>query len=223
MKKSLFIVSVLLSISAISFAQSLPLPQPILKTGWTRVNIINVGFFDIPESMEVQKGKYKESMDATKRIKGYDVSQLTVQQKGLNDYKKNSFERYARVIVETDFGKKGEFERINFDISVLSQTDINQINNTFKQNIKLGLESANLKLIEWYPIKVEKVNGMSCIHVSYIRQLQDKPNVLVHMYMFQNNDRMHKFTLSYRLSESEYWKTNFATILKSIRITNIRL
>lgn len=221
--KRMLIVCSLLYISMLSIAKDLPQPLPILKTGWTRVNIINVGFFDIPESMEVQKGKYKESIDATKKIKGYNVAQLTAQQKGLNEYNNKSYEKYARVLVETELGKMGEFEKINFDISVFTQTDINQINNTFKKNVKLGLESVNLKLIEWYPIKVEKVNGMSCIHVSYIRQLHDKPNVLVHMYMFQNNDRMHKFTLSYRLSESEYWKTDFATILKSIRITNIRL
>jgi hypothetical protein len=207
----------------LSIAEDLPQPLPILKTGWSRVNIINVGSFDIPETMEVQKGKYKESMDATKRIKGYDVSQITIQQKGLNEYKKNSFERYARVIVKTDFGQKGEFEKINFNISQLTQTDIIQLNNTFKQNIKLGLESANLKLIEWSPIRIEKVNGMSCFHVIYKRQMQSKPIVLVHLFMFHNNDRLHTFTLSYRLSESDYWKNDFSTIIKSIRITNIRL
>jgi hypothetical protein len=41
------------------------------------------------------------------------------------------------------------------------------------------------------------------------------------VYYFQNYDRMHSLTLSYRISEAEYWKNDFATILKSFRLTNI--
>ena len=68
---------------------------------------------------------------------------------------------------------------------------------------------------------LQNFNGMSCIHIYYKRQFQNEPIVLVHIYYFQNYDRMHSLTLSYRISEADYWKNDFATILKSFRLTNI--
>ena len=58
--------------------------------------------------------------------------------------------------------------------------------------------------------------------MSYKRQLQDKPFVLVNIYQFHNNDRMHTLILSYRVSECTEWKPTFENILKSYRITNIK-
>lgn len=206
--------------SSYCLAQTLPLPT--LSTNWKRIYIKNVGSFDLPPTMEVQQGKYKEFVDEVKKIKGFDATQLTAQQKGLNEFGKEGFEKYARVMVETTFGSIGDFEKLNFNIATYTQTDINELNATYKQQMQQSFVGSGLKLIEWYPLKLEKINGMSCIHISYKRQLQDKPYVLVHIYYFHNNDRMHALTLSYRLSETDYWKSDYTTILKSFRITNIR-
>lgn len=197
-------------------------PPPPLLTGWERIYIKNVGSFDLPPTMEVQKGKYREFVDEIKKIKGFDASQLTAQQKGLNEFGKEGFEKYARVMVETTFGSPGDFEKFNFNFTEITQADIAELNTIYKQQIQQSFLGTGLKLIEWYPLKIEKVNGVSCIHINYKRQLQDKPFVLVHIYYFHNNDRMHYLTLSYRLSEADYWKADFETILKSFRITNIR-
>lgn len=213
----LILFSVLLFQS--SFGQISPPPLP---TGWERIYIKNVGSFDLPSTMEVQRGKYREFVDEIKKIKGFDASQLTAQQKGLNEFGKEGFEKYARVMVETTFGSAGDFEKFNFNLAKITQADIAELNTIYKQQIQQSFLGTGLKLIEWYPVKVEKVNGVSCFHISYKRQLQDNPIVLVNIYYFHNNDRMHNLTLSYRLSEADYWKLDFATILKSFRITNIR-
>lgn len=207
---------------AVQFCFAQTLPPPTLSTGWERVYIKNVGSFDLPPTMEIQKGKYKEFVDEIKKIKGFDASQLTAQQKGLNEFGKEGFEKYARVMVETTLGAVGDFEKLNFNITQYTQADILDLSSTYKQQIQQSFLGTGLKLIEWYPLKIEKVNGMSCIHISYRRQLQDKPLVLVHMYIFHNNDRMHTFTLSYRISEVDFWKSDYATVLKSFRITNTR-
>ena len=220
MKKLTSITTILFWAFQFCFAQTLP--PPTVPIGWERIYIKNVGSFDLPPTMEVQKGKYKEFVDEIKKIKGFDATQLTAQQKGLNEFGKEGFEKYARVMVETTFGSVGDFEKLNFNIATYTQADISELNTTYKQQIQQSFIGTGLKLIEWYPLKLEKVNGMSCIHISYKRQLQDKPFVLVHIYYFHNNDRMHSLTLSYRLSEVDYWKSDYATILKSFRITNIR-
>jgi len=211
------ILSLTLVLTELCFGQTSTTPN-----GWEKIHIKNVGGFDLPPTIEIQKGKYKEFIDEVKKIKGYDATQITAQQKGLNEFGKEGFEKYARVIVETKFGSVGDFEKLNFNISTYTQLDINELNTTYKYQIQQSFIGTGLKLIEWYPLKLEKVNGMSCIHISYKRQLQDKPFVLVHIYYFHNNDRMHSLTLSYRLSEVDYWKSDYATILKSFRITNVR-
>jgi hypothetical protein len=202
------------------FTQTLPLPT--LLPGWERIYIKNVGSFDLPPTMEVQQGKYREFTDEFKKIVGFDASEIIAQQKGLNVLGKDGLAKYARVMVKTIFGYPGEFEKLNFNVSELTQIEINEIDEFLAQQIQKNLRGIGGKLTEWYPLKIETVNGMSCIHISYLRKIHENPEVLVHTYHFHNNDRMHTLTLSYRLSESDYWKTDFTTILKSFRISNIR-
>ncbi|GHT43817.1 hypothetical protein FACS189438_1730 [Bacteroidia bacterium] len=195
--------------------------QPILNAGWERIYMKNVGSFDLPPTMEVQQGKYKEYMDNTRRIRGYDAPQLVAQQKGLNEFEKGGVERYARVILNTQYLSES-VEGIYFDIFSYTQEDISQLNALYKQQTQQDFAGTNFKIITWYPLKLEKINGMSCIHYSYMRQMGNQPFVLVHGYDFLNKDRVHILMLSYRLSETEYWKKDFEIILKSFIITNIR-
>ena len=217
--KNFFILLFTLFVIKSSFGQA---PIPSLPMGWERIYIKNVGSVDLPPTMEITAGIYKQIQNEIYKRMEYDVPQLVAQQKRLNESEKVSFGNYARVIVETTFGSPGDFEKLNFDISKLTPTDIIKINGAYKQEIQQSFLGSGLKLIEWYPLKVEKINGVSCIHISYMRQLLDRPFVLVHGYYFHNNDRMHSLILSYRFSEADYWKTDLRQVLRSFRITNIR-
>ena len=191
-------------------------------TGWQKVYIKDVGSFDMPPTMEIQEGKFKQWVNEFYKRMEYDVPQLVAQQKGLNEFTKEGFEKYARIMVETVYGEAGDFEKFDFNISKFSQVDVAELNSILKQQVQSSFLGTGLKLIEWYPLKIEKVNGVSCIHSTYMRQLRDNPYVLVHIYYFHNNDRMHSLTLSYRYSDENYWKESFARVLKSFSITNIR-
>ena len=193
-----------------------------LLTGWERIYIRNVGFIDMPPNMEVQSGTYQEIMNSFYNRLEIDAPQLVFQQKGLNSNSNSSFQNYGRVILETQIGSYGDFQPLSFNISTVTSPEISELNLTFKQKTKSDLASIGHTLIEWYPLKVKKVNGFPCIHVSYRRQLGTNPIVLVNYYIFQNNDRMHALTLSYRVSETSLWKINFDRILGSFRITNVK-
>ena len=65
MKKLTSITTILLWAFQFCFAQTLP--PPTVPTGWERIYIKNVGSFDLPPTMEVQKGKYKEFVDEIKK------------------------------------------------------------------------------------------------------------------------------------------------------------
>jgi hypothetical protein len=212
----------------------------MLTTGWHRAYIKDVGSIDLPPTMEVQRGEYKEINDKIYKSSAMNIPQFVAQQKGLNEHKRPTG-RYARVLLETDIGKHGDYEKLSSNIRY-SKSYIAELNKIFKQGTQQKLsESArklsegvqqlsggvrlkigHQKLIEWRPLKIETINGMSCIHISYTRQLENNPLVIVHEYIFQNNDRMHRLIMSYRQSESDYWENDFSHMLTSFRITNIR-
>ncbi len=195
--------------------------QPLVS-GWERIYIKDMGSFDIPPTMEIQKGNYREYLDHINKVKGFDVNHITAQQKGLNEMSNSGFQKYARIIFETSIGKAGDYGDLNFDISQVSEADLDEVNHFFKTQIIESLSLIGNKLIKWNPVKFKKINNMTCINLSYIRQLKDGPHVMVEIYNFHNNDRIHTLTLSYRIEESDYWKKDFETTLKSLKINNIR-
>jgi len=210
----------LLLICSNCYSQHFLQPLEVVEKGWQRLYIKNVGGFDFPLTLEIQEGNYKELVDNLRGEIGLDIydAPLTLQQIGLNEGSEKSFEKYARVSFDTEYGIKGDFLSLNFNISDISQSEILEINDFYKTESQQYFQNDLLKLIEWYPIKLEKINGMSCIHLSYKRQLKNHPIVLVNSYYFFNFDRLHTLTLAYRLNESQYWKEDFYKILKSLRI-----
>ncbi len=203
----------------------LPLPLfPLLKD-WKRIYIENVGTIDIPPTMEVQSGIYKEIIDPLKPtvMKSMGISSnsnydIIIQQKGLNDLDNNGFQRYARVMINTDIGNKGDFDSLTFNINEYSELDIREFDTMFNAATKQSFEGTPIKLVQWFPLRLEIINGMSCIHISYARQLNNNPIVQVDLYKFQDIDKMYTLTLSYRQNEKDYWNEYFPTILRSFRI-----
>lgn len=222
MKKCSFLIMLVLISFSFCNSQIIPKSLPNITIGWERIYVKDVGNFDLPPSLEIQEGKYKKFVDEYRNLIGFEATQITAQQKGLNDLDPTDFQKYARVILETEYGKPNDYEKLDFNINEYSNSDIKDLNNDFLQQIRQNFDLASIKLIEWYPLKMEIINNMSCIHISYLRQLRENPYVFVNIYMFYNYDRVHVLTLSYRISETNYWKADFQKILYSFRITNIK-
>jgi len=187
----------------------------------------NIGYISIPNKMEIQSGNYKKiSEEYQKEMSekfGFEVSgnRIVFQQKGLNEFDKSGFSSYARVIIETDIGNYGDYEKLTTNYSA-TQAELNELSREFKSQVQQSFYGTGLKLISWYGVSITKVNGRTALKISYLRQLNDNPYVVVNMYSFQNNDRMHRLTLSYRQSEEATWKALFTKILNSFTITNVR-
>jgi curved DNA-binding protein CbpA len=207
----------------------LPLPIPLPFEDWKRIYIDGIGTIDIPPTMEVQSGIYKEIIDPLKPelvksmgIKSNPNYDIIIQQKGLNDLESTGFQKYARVMINTDIGNIGDFDTLYFNINEYTATDVKEVNDLFQSSVKSSMAGTGLKIINWFPLRLENVNGMSCIHISYTRQLNNNPMVFVNIYKFQNVDRMYTLTLSYRQSEEEYWSNDYEIILNSFRIEDIK-
>jgi len=215
-KITLIIFTVLLS--NFSFAQT---------TNFENYKLSSIGYISIPSKMEIQSGNYKKlaeeyQKEAGKKF-GFEVSgnRIVFQQKGLNDFEKSGFASYARVILETDIGSYGDYEKLTTNYTA-TQVEISELNKELKSQIQQSFAGTGLKLISWYGVSITKINGRTAMKISYLRQLNDNPYVVVNMYSFQNNDRMHRLTLSYRQSDGTTWKPLFSSILNSFTITNVR-
>jgi len=217
MKHTITLLACLL-ISTISFSQS---------TDFENYRIIEVGSISIPNNMEIQSGNYKKlsetyQKEMSKKF-GYEVSdnRIVFQQKGLNDLEKQGLASYVRVILETEIGNFGDFDKLTNKLTATSQ-EISDISKEFKSQIQQSFAGTGLKLITWYGVSIVTINGRTALKISYLRQLNDKPYVVVNMYRFQNNDRLHSLTLSYRQSDEATWKPLLTKIANSFTITNVR-
>lgn len=217
MKQIILILAYIL-ITKLSFSQS---------AHFENYRILGVGSISIPNKMEIQSGQYKKISESYGKeiIKkfGYEVSdnRVVFQQKGLNDFEKQGFASYVRVILETEIGNFGDFEKLTTKFTA-TRKEISEISEGFKSQIQQEFAGTGLKLISWYGISIITINGRTALKISYLRQLNDNPYVVVDMYRFQNNDRLHSLTLSYRQTEETTWKPLLEKIANSFIITNVR-
>ncbi len=185
--------------------------------------IPGVGQISIPSCMEEQSGIYKKINAVFERqvetAMGVDIpdEKVVFQQKGLNDLSSAGFSTYARVIIETERAASGSFYRLHSRYSV-SPAELAEINYEMKNQIEQLFYGTNIRIISWYGVSFVNVNGVKAMKVSYLRQLKNQPYVLVTSYRFQNYDRIHTLTLSYRKQNEKIWKPLYARIINSFSI-----
>ena len=195
--------------TACNASQITPIPPPILPEGWQRIELSTIGSIDIPKTLKVEATIFSPA----------DKKVITAQNNGLIEIRPIDPNKYARVMIESIKGNTGDYGTLFSDISTITKQEISELNIKFRQFFEVGDEW--LKVVEWYPLKVEKINEMSCIHLNYKRQLKNNPIVLVHMYIFDNSDSRYNITLSYRLSEANFWEPDFKQIISSFRVAKI--
>jgi len=208
-------------------SQEIPLPiqEPIKE--WKRIKIKDVGTIDLSPKLEIQGGKYKELkleiINELEKIWGFNYldNKLILQPKGVNDINETSTNKYCRIIVETTINAPNDYQKLNEKI-VISAIELQEFNNEIKKQVEQNFMNTPLKVVEWYPAKIIEINGMPCFQTNFTRRLKDNPLVFVNTYRFFNNDRIHSLTISYRISEKDYWSSTVENTLSSFRITNIK-
>jgi len=205
---------------------NLPLQLPKPEIDWKRIEISDVGTIDLSPKLEIQYGEYIETelkiQDSVQKIIVYKFNEptLVLQPKGIKQFEEDIPQRYCRIIFKTVTGNYGEFQNLNEKI-ILTSSDIFELNEDLKNQALKAFKNIPGSLIEWFPIQINEINGMPCIHINYVRQYKNNPNAMVDMYRFYNNNRIHYLTISYRLSEKDYWNSELTNTLNSFRITKI--
>jgi hypothetical protein len=189
--------------------------------------IEDVGYISIPNNMELRTGNYKEMVESEikKHARRYHYfiadDRVVFQQEGLNDFSSQGLSLYARIIIETTFGYFDDYLKQTDDYSCTPE-ELSELNTWYKQEITESTKGTGLEIVEWKGTSIVKVNNGTAVKISYTRRLDYNPNVYVDMYQFQNNDRQHVITMSYRQQDSTLWKPLFSKIISSFNLTNIK-
>lgn len=180
----------------------------LTKSNWARTSITGVGTIDVPPSLEVQEGQLRAMSGSS--------NGLILQQKGLNAQTQASLGTYVRVMVETfPADSPGDYRRAGTKIKY-SSVELEEISAA----LRMQAEMPEITILQWGKPKVVEINGVTAICVEYTRAHKSNTPAKVAIYMFEDYDRIHKLTLSYRVSESEMWAASLQGVLQSFRITH---
>lgn len=186
----------------------------------------DIGSISIPTNMELQNNNKTGSEFYPKeavRKSGFEASnnRVVFQEKAIDADVKNEYSTYARVILKTTLGNEGDFEKLTTKLA-MTPAELATLDAQLKSEIEQSFTGTGVKLVSWYGIRIMTVNGRTALNVSYLRQLDNQPHVTVSIYQFNNNDRVHKLTLSYTSQDAVKWSPLFSKILTSFTITNVR-
>ena len=176
--------------------------------------------------MEIQKGTYKRISDefqGTVFEIAISPDRVVAQPKGVNSFDPEALKRYCRVIIDTVRGKRGDYALLDAPLA-LSQAELREVNMAQKQQRLQAAAIAtskdikmNMTILSWQPAKIIRVNGVDALRIAYTRSMNDAPPVLVYMYMIQNNDRLHRITISYRVSEKTMWAADLGKVIATFK------
>jgi hypothetical protein len=207
----------------------------VVDDNFTRYEFRNYSL-SIPNTMELRDENsfmslseeiMKDKFQSTKKIDVADFN-FVFQPAGTDDVQnpenqKKALALYSRVLISYQKGTTDDFFRWNDNIT-FSQAEYYEVNKTFKDNLlaefnkgnQMGL---NMELLNISDIKISKnINKYVYIEQQYERKGLNG-DVKVIDYYLHNNDEIVKLTISYRISESDLWKTDFDKIVDTFSFT----
>ena len=194
------------------------------ETTWETVSIPGICTFQIPPTVEIQKGTYKRINDQFKKMV-LEISEspdrVIAQPKGINDFDPVALKKYCRIIVKTERGTKGDYVKLDEPLLVseaeLKEFDEERKNQVEQETAILNAKGIKRTILSWQPAKITRVNGVDVLVISHTRSINDAPSVLVQVYMIQNNDFMHLIAISYRESEKDIWADDLGKVINTFK------
>ncbi len=191
---------------------------------WDTVSIPGICTFQIPPTLEIQKGIYKQIKEKHQR-KVLEITSspddVVAQPKGINSFDPEALKRYCRVIVETHRGHPGDFQSLDAPLA-FSKEELRETDAMLKKQAQKAVaftkaKGFRSKLLSWQPAEIVRVNGVYALKTTYSRSLKDAPPVIVNRYMIQNNDCTHIITISYRISEKAIWEADLSKVINTFK------
>lgn len=139
---------------------------------------------------------------------------IVFQQAGLNDDNKAAYQKYARIMIQTEIGNVGDFSYYDGS-SELSDSDIVNFNRLAYQELSPQMHMTIKPSTKGFFLG----NGNYCIMTSYQRS-GVYGNVDVCIYYFFNDNQWAKVLCSYKNSEERLWKKVMENAIESFKWTS---
>ena len=139
---------------------------------------------------------------------------IVFQQAGLNDDDKAAYQKYARIMIQTEIGNVGDFSYYDGSCE-LSDSDIVNFNRLAYQELSPQMHMTIKPSTKGFFLD----NGNYCIMTSYQRS-GVYGNVDVCIYYFFNDNQWAKVLCSYKDSEKTYWQKVMEDAVKSFKWIN---
>lgn len=139
---------------------------------------------------------------------------IVFQQAGLNDDNKAAYQKYARIMIQTEIGNVGDFSYYDGSCE-LSDSDIVNFNRLAYQELAPQMHMTIKPSTKGFFLD----NGNYCIMTSYQRS-GVYGNVDVCIYYFFNDNQSAKVLCSYKDSEKTYWQKVMEDAVKSFEWIN---
>lgn len=212
------LISIMLS-SPVLYAQKLPWASPKLLAGWQRIPIQNLGTIDLPPTLEVVSGEAAELSLNARKLAGLPPADLSAKPVGYSKMDSDAVGEFVNLLIETT---RGNFMPLTAKgAQSCSPEDLQMLNMGMEKELKAQAVLGN-ELKTLFPARLEHIGGMPALHFSYIMMLNSGVEVRYALYIFMNRDRRHTLTTSYKVDAEGKWKSTFAHVVESFRITNIR-
>lgn len=145
----LTIILLLIVIAPIKgYTQKSQPPLLKLQKAWQRIIVNQAITIDLPPTLEIQSGAYKMKQNDVYKQIGLDTPQFVIQQIGLNESEINSFDSYARMMIKTTIGHKGQYDRLNFDTLIVSKYELDYTDSILHDQLKSKLLKQGVQLLE---------------------------------------------------------------------------
>lgn len=204
-------------------------PAQTVEKGWQEYSISGICSFSIPPTLELRDdGSYMGLLKSTFDNSDY-MNQMreeldcestsyscVFQPVGMNENfdsekLKNASKVYARILISVE----NEDEITENDIKTLTQTDIDDLNGIYQNEIEHGFE----KMLQaspfictgqfkWIPLRRKFIGGKYCLVIEFYRP-GNKGETHVTQYRFYVKGKYIEVTLSYKESERNRWKNDF--------------
>lgn len=186
--------------------------------GAQKSNIIKYGNlleFKIPEKYELrnyaQLNRNKDLILKELDFKG-STSQYVLQPKGMNKMARE-INSYSRILIKIEYGN---FESNN-NIGEYSQEKLNDLEKYFKSAIE---KLPDTRIIYMSPVKKIILKNKNYIDFETIGTTNKDPLISDRTMTFMDKTYLIRFTISYRVSEDEYWRNDIEEFLNSVIIKN---
>jgi hypothetical protein len=197
---------------------------PALPQEWERISIENVGSFDIPPTMKLMTGAYTDSKSNSIRTVRPRQREFELR---VIPSRLSGFQYIGVATIEfTTLRQDHTDETLSFDINnYYTRDEIADMNNSLREGTveNISMMSNKGRLYQWTPLKLVRINNMSCYHLNYKIQFDyNKSIVHFNQYMFSNYDYMHVLIIAYDEKVKNDWDDDLKTVINSLRLVRRR-